>query len=79
MSVLIPDAYGVNMPGHLPWVEAANTYLANHLLFGTAFPVVLLKPMVEAFCWLPWCHEVREQVGYHNAAWLLHLPTASPA
>ena len=46
---LIPDAYGVSMPGYQQWVEAANTYLADRLLFGTAFPIAPLKPMVEAF------------------------------
>lgn len=76
---LIPDAYGVSMPGYMQWVEAANTYLADRLLFGTAFPIVPLKPMVEAFRRLPWRDEVRVKVEYHNAARLLRLPTASPA
>ena len=71
---LIPDAYGVNMPGYQQWVEAANTYLADRLLFGTAFPIVPLKPMVDAFRKLGWQDGVREKVEYNNAARLLRLP-----
>ena len=71
---LIPDAYGVNMPGHMQWVEAANTYLADRLLFGTAFPIVPLKPIVDAFHKLPFRDDVREKVEYGNAARLLNLP-----
>jgi hypothetical protein len=71
---LVPDAYGVSMPGYQHWVEAANTYLADRLLFGTAFPIVPLKPMVEAFRKLSFHDEVREKVEYRNAARLLKLP-----
>ena len=71
---LIPDAYGVNMPGYQQWVEAANTYLADRLLFGKAFPIVPLKPMVDAFRKLDWREGVREKVEYKNARKLLGLP-----
>jgi len=59
--------------------EAANTYLADRLLFGTAFPIVPLKPMVEAFRRLPWRDEVQGKVEYSNAARPLRLPAPSPA
>jgi hypothetical protein len=71
---LVPDAYGVSMPGYQQWVEAANTYLADRLLFGTAFPIVPIKPMVDAFRKLPLRDEVRGKVEYRNAARLLKLP-----
>lgn len=71
---LIPDAYAVSMPGYMQWVEAANTYLGDRLLFGTAFPIVPLKPMVEAFRLLPFKDGVRSRVEYQNAAGLLDLP-----
>ena len=71
---LNPDAYGVSMPGYQQWVEAANTYLADRLLFGTAFPIVPLKPMVEAFRRPAWRDGVREKVEYKNAQTLLRLP-----
>ncbi len=73
---LIPDAYGVSLPGYLQWVEAANSgYLADFMLFGTGYPIVPLKPMVDAFRKLPYRNdEVREKVEYKNAARLLNLP-----
>lgn len=70
---LIPDAYGVSIPGYQQWVDAANTYLADRLLFGTAYPIVPLKPMVEAFRRLPFRDGVRAKVEYDNAAGLLKL------
>lgn len=72
---LIPDAYAVSMPGYQQWVEAANTYLADRLLFGTAFPIVPLKPIVDAFRRLPFNEGVRSRVEYQNAAALLNLPS----
>ena len=72
---LCPDAYGVSMPGYTQWVEAANTFLADRLLFGTAFPIVPLKPMVDASRKLGFREGVREKVEYQNAARLLGLPT----
>jgi len=70
---LCPGVY-MGMPGYMNWVEAANTYLADRMLFGTAFPVVPLKPMVEIFQKLPFRDGVKEKVEYQNAARLLNLP-----
>ena len=54
--------------------RSANTYLADRLLFGTAFPIVPLKPMVDAFRSLDLRDGVRENVEYKNAQTLLRLP-----
>ena len=70
---LCPDVYW-GMPGYMDWVDAANTYLSDRLLFGTAFPVAPLKPMVELFRKLPFRDGVREKVEYLNGAKLLNLP-----
>ena len=48
--------------------------LADRILFGTAFPIVPLKPMVDAYRALPYRDGVREKMEYHNAARLLNLP-----
>jgi predicted TIM-barrel fold metal-dependent hydrolase len=72
---LLPDVYGLGMPGHLQWVEAANTYLQDRLLFGSAFPVLGVPQMVEGYQGLPYREEVREKVLYQNAAKLLGLQT----
>ncbi len=55
-------------------MEAANTYLEDRLIFETAFPIVPLKPMVDAFRRLPFKDGVRLKVEYQNAARLLNLP-----
>ena len=43
-------------------MEAATTYLADRLLFGTAFPIVPLKPMLDAFGTFPFRDEGCEKV-----------------
>lgn len=65
-----PDMYLniPNMPGSLEYVRAANYYLSDRLLFGTAYPVRPLIESVEQFNLLPFDEEVREKVLYSNAA-----------
>lgn len=71
---LLPDAYGIGMPGYLQWVEAANTYLQDRLLFGSAFPVLGVKQALQGYQKLPYKEGVLEKVLYTNAARLLGLP-----
>lgn len=70
---LLPDVYGIGMPGYLQWVEAANTYLQDRLLFGSAFPVLGVKQTVEGYQKLLYKTGVLEKVLYQNAAKLLEL------
>lgn len=70
---LHPDLYGMAMPGHLEWVEAANSHLQDRILFGTAYPYLGVKEMVDAYMKLPYRDEVREKVMYKNAARLLGI------
>jgi len=71
---LLPDQYGPTMPGHLQWVEAANTALSDRFLFGSAYPSSLdPKGMVEAYSKLPYKAETKRKVFYENAAQLLGL------
>lgn len=70
---LHPDLYGMGMPGTQEWVEAANTYLQDRMLFGSAFPYLGVKEMAEAYQKLPYRPEVMEKVMYKNAARLLGL------
>jgi predicted TIM-barrel fold metal-dependent hydrolase len=74
---LSPDMYLniPNMPGVLEYVKAANYFLGDRLLFGTAYPV---RPMVESvrdFDKLPFEPGVKEKALYHNAAKLFGLQT----
>lgn len=65
-----PDMY-VFLPGGQMYVEAANTYLQDRFLFGTAYPALPFKPAVERFCELPFREAVRSKVLYENANRLL--------
>jgi len=69
---LVPDMYGVGMPGHLAWVELANTTSPDKLLFASAYPIIGIPELVAGYLRLPFRNdEVREQVMYRNAVRLL--------
>lgn len=70
---LLPDLYGMAMPGHLGWVEAANTYLQDRMLFGSAYPFLGVGDMVDAYLKLPYRDAVIEKVMCRNAENLLGL------
>ncbi|MDN5347616.1 MAG: uncharacterized protein PWP65_1180 [Clostridia bacterium] len=72
---LSPDLYMniPNMPGALHFVEAANFYLGDRLLYGSAYPIRSLKQSVQDFMRLPLKDEVKEKILYKNAARLLGL------
>lgn len=67
---LSPDMYlnVPNTPGSLEYVRAANFYLRDRLLFGTAYPSRPLVESVQQFNLLPFDEGVKERVLYHNAA-----------
>ena len=70
---LLPDFYGVGCPGHQQWVEAANTLLSRQIVFGSAYPLAAVGPMVKAYGALPFAPDVRERVMHANAAELLQV------
>lgn len=70
---LLPDFYGVGCPGHLQWVEAANTLLERQIIFGSAYPLAAVGPMVARYAELPFSPAARERVMWQNAAELLGL------
>lgn len=65
-----PDMY-IFLPGGQMYVEAANTYLQDRFLFGTAYPALPFKPAVERFLDLPFRDAVRAKVLHENAQRLL--------
>ncbi len=72
---LCPDLYAIGMPGYLDWVQAANTYLTERIVFASAYPFIGVGAAVESWQRLPFRDDaVREQVLYRNAARLLGLP-----
>jgi len=69
---ICPDAY-MFMPGADQYVQAANTFLQNQFLFGTAYPYRPLKQTVEDFKALPINPLVMEKIMYKNAKKLLKI------
>jgi predicted TIM-barrel fold metal-dependent hydrolase len=70
---LLPDFYGIGCPGHQQWVEAANTLLERQIIFGSAYPLAAVGPMVKGYRDLPFRPAARERVMWGNAADLLGL------
>jgi len=67
-----PDLYHY-LPGSTPYVEAANTFLQDQILFATAYPLAPIVESVEAFSKLPFTDQAREKVLYKNGQRLLGL------
>ena len=70
-----PDLYmvGTNSPGAAEYVKAANFYLSDRVLFGTAYPSRSLVESVATFN--DWTFEagVKEHVLGRNALRLMHM------
>lgn len=67
-----PDIYHFT-PGSEPYIEAANGFMADQLLFGTAYPIRRLKQTVEDFKSLPLKPESLEKALGENARRLLGI------
>jgi len=70
-----PDLYinGIHTPGSQEYIKAAQSFMPERLLFGTAYPSRPLKESVEAFRQWGLPRELEERVLYGNAARLLKL------
>ena len=71
---LLPDFYGVRMPGHHHWVEAANSFLSERILFGSAYPVFDIARLIGEYRQAGYSDGALEKIFYQNAARLLRLP-----
>jgi predicted TIM-barrel fold metal-dependent hydrolase len=71
-----PDLYmlGVNTPGADDYIKAANMYLSDRTLFGTAYPTRPLVESVQAFDQWSFSPGVRERILHKNAEILMRLP-----
>ncbi|MGX8882439.1 amidohydrolase family protein [Methylovorus sp. SPW-M1] len=67
---LVPDMY-IFQPGSQLYVEAANSFLADQLLFGSSYPFRAMQQTVQDFAALGFKDEVLDKVFYQNAARLL--------
>jgi uncharacterized protein len=71
---LLPDFYALGCSGYQQWVEAANTLLPKQIIFGSAYPLAAVGPMVDGYRKLGFKDEVLERVMSRNAAELLGRP-----
>lgn len=69
---LIPDMY-VFQPGSQLYVEAANGFLSDQLLFGSSYPFRPIRQSIDDFQALGLKDAVLEKVFHDNAARLLKL------
>lgn len=71
--LLVPDMY-MFQPGHEAWVQAANSFLGDQLLFGSSYPFRPIRQSVQDALALGFSESALERVMYTNAARLLKLP-----
>lgn len=69
---LVPDMY-IFLPGSRLYVEAANGFLRDQLLFGSSYPFRAMGQTVEDFLDLGFKEQVLDGVLYKNAERLLKL------
>lgn len=69
---LVPDMY-LFQPGAKLYVEAANSFLADQLLFGSSYPFRAMKQTVDDFRALGFLDDVLDKVFYQNAERLLNI------
>ena len=69
---LSPD-YLTYLPGMKLYIEAANHTLEDQILFGTSYPIVPMKAVVDLYNSFPFSEETRAKVMYGNAQRLLRL------
>jgi len=72
---LSPDLYmvGLNMPGAREFIHAANSFLADRLLFGTAYPSRPLVESIQAFHKWEFGPGVKEKVMGKNALRVMRM------
>jgi uncharacterized protein len=71
-----PDLYiaTANMPCARTYVDAANCFLGDRMLFGTAYPTRPLDECLRDFLRMGWDPAIVDKILYDNAARLLGLP-----
>lgn len=69
---LVPDMY-VFQPGRETYVQAANQFLADQLLFGSSYPFRPMDQSIEDFVRLGFDEAILDKLLYGNAARLLKL------
>ena len=71
--ILLPDLYLPYVPWGSEYVHAANEFLSEQMLFGSAYPVASFSSILEGYRKAPFEKDVLEKVLYQNAVRLLGL------
>jgi predicted TIM-barrel fold metal-dependent hydrolase len=70
---LSPDMYLHNLPGMDEYIKAANSFLSERFLFGTAYPLTPLVAYTRWFLGLPIGEAAMENILHRNAERLLAI------
>ena len=70
---LVPDMY-IFQPGRQSYVDAANSFLSEQLLFGSSYPFRPIRQSVDDFLQLGFKESILDKLLYGNAARLFKLP-----
>ena len=72
---VLPDFFQFipGFPGAQDWVDAANHYLGDRMLYASSYPVRPLKQSLEEFSRFSYKPEVRENLLWKNAAALFGI------
>lgn len=71
---LVPDMY-IFQPGHEGYVQAANSFLSEQLLFGSSYTFRPIRQSIEDFQQLGFKNAILDKLFYGNAARLFQLPS----
>lgn len=72
---VVPDFFQFipGFPGARDWVEAANHFLGDRILYASSYPVRPVQKSLEEFKRFPYTPEVLENLLYRNAATLFGM------
>ena len=77
---LSPDMYMFGgLPGAQDYINAANGFMADRFIFGSAYPLLPTDEAVRQFLKFPIKDEIVDRVMYANAARVLGIDEAAPA
>ena len=70
---ICPDMYAINTHYTRPYVDAANGFLQDQILFGSAYPFIPMKEAVNLYNTYFKNDKIRDKVMYKNAIYALKL------
>ena len=74
---LCPDMYAINTHYTRPYIDAANGFLQDQIVFGSAYPFIPMKPAVDVYNTYFKNDIIRDKIMYKNAIHALKLEESS--